>query len=159
MSILSLGAFLLLVLAAAATGALFRPGEWYARLSKPDWTPPNWLFAPAWTFLYILIAIAGWLVWRIDPQHPALLAWAIQLLANAAWSWLFFGRHRIDLAFADIVVMWLAIAAFMFLSWPVSQAATLLFAPYLLWVAYAGALNWSILRRARTLQPSTHETR
>ncbi|MDJ0958714.1 MAG: TspO/MBR family protein, partial [Arenicellales bacterium] len=106
--------FVLLVSAVAATGAMFKPGAWYEALAKPAWTPPNWLFPVAWTLLYLMIAVAGWLVWRAVGFSGAGTAFALyflQLLLNAAWSWLFFGLHRMDLAFVDISVLWLAIAA------------------------------------------------
>ncbi len=146
MSYAALGAFALLVLAAASTGAIFTPGEWYERLRKPSWTPPDWLFPIAWAVLYLMIAVAGWLVWKVDPLHPALGFWGIQLVTNAAWSWLFFGRREMGRAFADLVLMWLSIAGFILLAWPVSPLAALLFAPYLVWVSFAGALNYSVWR-------------
>jgi benzodiazapine receptor len=142
----ALGVFALLVLAAASTGAAFRPGEWYENLRKPRWTPPDWLFPVAWAVLYLMIAYAGWLVWSVDPFHPALGLWAIQLVANAAWSWLFFGRREMGLAFADLLVMWFSIAGFIVLAWPVSPLAAMLFAPYLVWVSFAGALNFTVWR-------------
>lgn len=144
---LALLVFLALVAGAAAVGAQFQPGAWYAALAKPDWTPPNWLFAPVWTALYVAIATSGWLVWRRTPRVGAPLAlWAAQLVLNAAWSWLFFGLHRPGLAVADIVVLLAAIAGFIVASRRVSPAAAALFVPYLLWVAFATALNVAIWR-------------
>ncbi|MDO8943474.1 MAG: TspO/MBR family protein, partial [Desulfobacterales bacterium] len=119
--------FVILVVVTAGSGVFFKPGEWYRGLSKPFWTPPNWLFGPVWSVLYIMIAVAGWLVWRADPGSPALWLWGLQLLLNGAWSWLFFGRRRMDLAFADLVAMWLTIAAFIVVALPLSQIAGLLF--------------------------------
>lgn len=138
--------FVALVAAAAALGMVFRPGEWYAALDKPSWTPPNWIFSPVWTVLYLAIAVAGWLIWSTAPRSPAMALWAIQLLLNATWSWLFFGLHRMDLAFYDISLLWLIIAAFIVLAWPVGMIPSLLFVPYLVWVSYAGALNGAIWR-------------
>lgn len=138
--------FLVLVAAVAVFGAVFRPGVWYEGLTKPDWTPPNWLFPPVWTLLYIAVAVAGWLVWTRAPFSPAMAAWAAQLVLNAAWSWLFFGLHRMELGLADIGLLWLAIGAFVILAWPVSMLASLLFVPYWVWVTYAGALNLALLR-------------
>lgn len=140
----SLVVFLALCFGASFFGAKFRPGEWHAALEKPSWNPPNWLFAPVWTVLYIMIAVAGWLVWQSAPGSSAIWFWAAQLVFNAAWSWLFFGLHRMDLAFFDIVLVWLAIVAFIVAAWPVSTVAALLFVPYLLWVSFAGALNYAI---------------
>ena len=89
---------------AAATGAAFRPGDWYERLAKPPWRPPNWLFGPAWAILYLTIAVSGWLVWRTAGLAGAVLPLAIylmQLVLNAAWTPIFFGLHRPDLAFVE----------------------------------------------------------
>jgi tryptophan-rich sensory protein len=139
----SLAAFFLLVAAAATFGSRFEPGEWYEHLVKAPWTPPNWVFAPVWTVLYISIALAGWLVWRADRRLSMALAWwAVQLLLNAAWSWLFFGAHLIGLALLDIVLLALVVGAFMVASAPVSRAATWLFAPYAAWILYATSLNF-----------------
>ena len=143
----ALALFVLAVAGAAVVGSQFRPGAWYAALDKPPWTPPDWLFAPVWTLLYVAIAIAGWLVWRATPgaaRSAALGFWAAQLLLNAAWSWLFFGQHLMGLAFAEIVVLWLAILGFALAALRVSRPAAALFAPYALWVAFAAALNLAL---------------
>ncbi len=131
----------------ACSGAVFRPGEWYESLAKPSWNPPNWLFAPAWTLLYILIAIAGWLVWREAGIVPALALYAVQLVLNAAWSGIFFGMKRPDLAFAELVLLWLSILGCILLFAPISATAAWLMAPYLAWVTFAGALNYAIWQR------------
>ena len=91
---------------AAATGAAFPPGDWYERLVKPAWRPPNWLFAPAWTVLYLTIAVSGWLVWRkvgLAGAALPLTIYLVQLVLNAAWTPIFFGLRRPDLAFIEIV--------------------------------------------------------
>jgi tryptophan-rich sensory protein len=131
---------------AAATGVLFPPGAFYERLRKPSWQPPRWVFAPVWTLLSILIAVAGWLVWRSGGPgiELALGAYALQLILNAAWTPLFFGLRRPDLALCDIVAMWLAIALTIALFVPISPLATLLLVPYLLWVSFASALNYAV---------------
>ncbi len=141
---MSLVVFLLLVGATATTGALFTTGPWYEALVKPSWTPPNWLFPIAWTILYTMIAIAGWRVWSAQGFGPALVVWGLGLLFNTAWSWLLFGRHEIGLAMLDLSLMWVSIVAFIVLALPVDRVAALLFAPYLVWVSYAGALNFVI---------------
>jgi tryptophan-rich sensory protein len=128
----SLAAIVLAVVAAAAFGAAFKPGDWYVGLAKPAWTPPNWLFAPVWTTLYIMIAIAGWTAWRRSGTGLLFAVWVVALMLNAAWSWLFFGRQWIGLALIDIAALWCAIAAFTLLAWRPAPAASLLFAPYLL---------------------------
>jgi benzodiazapine receptor len=137
---------------AAATGAIFRPGDWYRRLDKPPWRPPDWLFAPVWTMLYASIAMSGWLVWRaagIEGAALPLAVFALQLLLNAAWTPLFFGLRRPDLALVEIVMLWGSIAATIVLFYPVSAAAAWLLVPYLAWVSFASALNASIWRRNR----------
>jgi benzodiazapine receptor len=139
--------FLFAVIAAAFTGSRFLPGPWYQTLAKPSWTPPNWLFAPAWTLLYIAMAFAGWLVWRNRGGLSLPLGlWIGQLVLNAAWSWLFFGLHRPVAALADIVGLLVLILAFILTAAPVSRGAALLFVPYGLWVTFATALNASIVR-------------
>ena len=113
-SIVALAGFIAACFLAAMTGAFFRPGEWYERLKKPSWRPPNRLFAPVWTVLYVMIAVSGWLVWREAGFAGAALPlaiYALQLVLNAAWTPLFFGLHRPDLGFVDIVLVWLSIVA------------------------------------------------
>ena len=111
-AILSLIVFLALTAAAAATGIQFRPGEWYESLVKPGWTPPNWLFPPVWTALYIMIAVAGWRVWLAQGLGRATVIWAVALALNAVWSYIMFGQHQIALAAIDIVALGLVIVAF-----------------------------------------------
>lgn len=122
---------------------------WYATLAKPAWTPPNWVFGPVWSLLYLAMAVAAWLVWRrvgFPRASSALNLFAVQLVLNVCWSAIFFGAHRPGLAFAEIVLLWLAILATMIAFRPHSRAAAWLMLPYLLWVAYAAALNFSIWR-------------
>lgn len=143
---LSILAFILLAAGAGSFGALFQPGEWYQALSKPVWTPPNWLFSPVWTALYLLIALAGWLVWRETGFGLVLAIWVGQLVLNAGWSWIMFSQYQIGWALADIELLLLAIIAFMVAAWPVSPTASWLFVPYLIWVTFAGALNFAVWR-------------
>lgn len=142
----SLVVFLMLVGAAASTGALFSPGPWYESLNRPSWTPPNWLFPIAWTVLYIMIAIAGWRMWEAQGMGAAVAVWAIGLVFNAAWSWLMFGRQDIGMALADLVLLWLSVVGFILLAWPVDRTAAWLFVPYFFWVSFAGALNFAVWR-------------
>jgi translocator protein len=135
-----------LVLATASSGALFKPGDWYRSLRRPSWTPPNWAFPLVWSILYIAIGVSGWMVWQAQGVGIAMGLWLAQLVFNAAWSWLFFGRRRMDLAFADICLLFLTILAYMIAAAPVSQTAALLFLPYAAWVATAGTLNRSVWR-------------
>jgi translocator protein len=127
-------------------GASFKPGVWYKGLLKPWFTPPDWLFGPVWSVLYILIAIAGYLVWKRAGWSVALAFWLANLAFNGLWSLLMFGQHRIDLAMIDIVAMWLTIVGFMVTAYRIDPRATWAFAPYLAWVTLATALNFSLLR-------------
>lgn len=138
--------FAVLTFAAAATGGLFPPGPWYETLQKPSWTPPNWAFPVVWTILYVMIATAGYLVWKEQGIGLLVGVWLAQLILNGAWSWIMFGLKNIPLALVDAGAMWVAIVAFIVLAWPVSQTAALLFLPYLAWVTTAFALNLALLR-------------
>ncbi|MEU7976627.1 TspO/MBR family protein [Micromonospora sp. NPDC049089] len=134
------------VFGAAAIGGLGVQGTTaeYANLRQPDWAPPSWLFGPVWSLLYALIAVAGWLVWRRVGFSPALWAWTTQLVLNAIWTPLFFGAGQYGLAFAEIVLMWLAIGLTVVLFARVSRVATALLLPYWAWVTFAAALNLAI---------------
>jgi tryptophan-rich sensory protein len=139
---------------AASSGAIFRPGAWYDTLRKPSWCPPPWLFAPAWAVLYVLIAVSGWLVWReagFGGATVALSIYGVQLLLNAAWSAIFFGMRRMDLAFIELVLLWLSIAATIAAFSVHHVTAAWMLVPYLAWVTFAGVLNFTMAR----LNPST----
>ena len=141
----SLLVFISSVALVAAFGAQFEPGAWYAQLQKPAWNPPNWVFGPVWTLLYLAIAAAGWLVWReVRAVKPVLQLWGLQLIANGLWSWLFFGLHRPDIALVDIAVLFCLIVGFILAARRYSVAASWLFVPYAVWVGFAAALNGSI---------------
>lgn len=144
MRFISLFIFFGLVGAAAVTGARYMPGEWYQSLAKPSWTPPDWLFPIAWTVLYFMIAIAGWLVWQKQGVGPALAVWLIGLVLNAAWSYVMFGRHDIGLALVNVTALWVSLLAFIVLAWNVDRNASYLFMPYLVWVSFATALNAAV---------------
>lgn len=139
----TLALFVAFVGAAAVFGAQFTPGDWYRALVKPSWTPPNWLFAPVWTALYIMIALAGWLVWRAGAR-AALGFWTAQLVLNALWSWIFFGQNLLGVALIDITLLLASIVGFIVCAWGRSPSASLLFVPYLAWVSFASALNAAI---------------
>jgi tryptophan-rich sensory protein len=148
-SVIALAGFIGVCFLAATSGAVFRPGEWYERLRKPRWRPPRWAFAPAWSILYLTIAISGWLVWRRAGFAGALVPFAIyggSLMVNAAWSALFFGLRRPDLAFLDVVLLWFSIAATIAAFYALDRDAALLLVPYFGWVTFAGALNFAIWR-------------
>lgn len=120
---------------------------YYAELTQPSWAPPGWLFGPVWTTLYLLMAIAAWLVWRHNGFRAACLALTLfmaQLTVNALWSWLFFAWHLGGPAFIDILVLILLIAATAAQFWRHSRIAALLLAPYFCWVCFAAVLNFSV---------------
>jgi len=135
---------------AAACGAVFVSNDGsYADLQKPSWNPPAWVFGPAWSLLYILMAVAAWLVWREGGWKAhgwALGLFLLQWLLNALWIPLFFGLHRPGLAFAEITMLWLVIAATVASFWRVREVAGALLAPYLVWVSFAAALNFTVWR-------------
>ena len=138
------GFILLAMLVGFASAFLFPVGEWHANLNKPLWNPPNWVFGPVWTTLYVMIGIAGALAWRWDPQSGAVKLWFFQLVLNGAWTAVFFGLHQIELALVVILVLWWAIIAFMKRTRQEVSWATWLFLPYLLWVSVATMLNAAI---------------
>ncbi|MCX8100484.1 MAG: tryptophan-rich sensory protein [Geminicoccaceae bacterium] len=149
-SLPSLVAFLGLNFLAALTGALFRPGSWYAGLAKPSWRPPDSLFGPVWAVLYVSIAVAGWLVWQRTGFGTAILVYLVSLVFNAGWSVIFFGLRRIDWGLAWMIGLWLSILATILVFAPVSTTAALLLLPYLAWVSFAAALNFVIWRLNRS---------
>ncbi len=146
-------AFLALCLAVSAIGAAVTAtsvGTWYRTLAKPAFNPPDWLFAPVWTALYFMMAVAAWRVWRRDGLRKARTAFALfvaQLALNLGWSIVFFGWRAIGAALVEIVVLLCAILATMALFWRRDRVAGMLFVPYAAWVAFATALNaalWQI---------------
>jgi tryptophan-rich sensory protein len=145
--LLGLAFWLVLSAVVATLGAQFEPGDWYLELDKPGWTPPNWVFGPAWTLLYIAMAVAVWLVWRSGgwtANRQAVLAYLVQLALNGAWSWIFFGEQLIGLALVDIVCLFSMIIVVLALFWRRRRIAGLLMLPYALWVAFATALNYQL---------------
>lgn len=133
--------------AAAATGALFSPGDWYKGLNKPNWTPPNWVFPLAWTIMYFCMALAAMRVAPLPGSAQAMGFWAIQVTLNALWSPVFFGLKRMRAALVVVSLMWVAVAATLISFARLDLGAALLFLPYLTWVTVAAALNLSVLRR------------
>jgi benzodiazapine receptor len=141
--------WVLLCAAAGAIGAVAtsQAPEFYASLTQPSWAPPAKLFGPVWSVLYLTMAVAAWLVWRERGwarARGALGLFVFQLLLNAVWSWLFFNVHDGALAFADIVALLALIIATMVAFARVRALAAWLLVPYLLWVSFATALNWSV---------------
>lgn len=134
---------------AGTIGAWFEPGIWYEVLNKPVWTPPNWVFPVVWPFLYVMMAVSAWLIWKdhgFAKRREELKWFGIQLVLNAAWPWLFFGKHLIGTALGEILLLWIAILFTMMLFRKENNLACWLLLPYLFWVTYASALNFSIFQ-------------
>lgn len=141
--------WLALTFFAAATGAAasIRASAFYGQLVRPDWAPPSWVFGPAWSILYTLMGIAAWLIWctgGFRENKFALTIFLVQLAFNALWSWLFFGWYRGALAFADVILLLALIVVTLISFWRIKPLAGLLFVPYLFWVSFAAALNYSV---------------
>ncbi|MCB1467980.1 MAG: tryptophan-rich sensory protein [Rhizobiaceae bacterium] len=137
--------FLVLVLGGGMIiGFISQPGEWYAALEKPPFNPPNWIFAPVWSSLYVLIAIAGYRTWVSYPASSAMRLWIVQLVLNFLWTPIFFTLHLPGAALVVLLLMLASIVGFIAASGPQDRASALLFLPYALWVAFAGALNAAI---------------
>lgn len=146
---LGLLVWLAVAFAAAAIGAVATvdAGSFYSQLVRPTWAPPGWAFGPVWTVLYLLMAIAAWLVWReqgAGDRRLALTLFMVQLGANALWSWLFFAWRNGALAFAEVLVLLALIAATIAVFWRVRRLAGVLLLPYLAWVCLATALTWAV---------------
>ncbi len=156
-STLALAGFLFAVYAVAALGGLATASSvqtWYATLAKPSWTPPGWLFGPAWTVLYTLMAIVAWRIWRLpsapgDPNGRASILrwWWVQLALNGAWSWAFFYFRTPAAGLLVIGALLLVIAGLQPRLARVDRPSALLWTPYVLWVAFASCLNLSIWNR------------
>ena len=146
----SLVAFVGVCFAVAASGAFFPPDDWYRSLNRPSYAPPNWVFGPVWTILYLMIAVSGWLVWSAQSERskrPAMIVFAIQLALNAVWSALFFGLHSPGWALFEICLLWAAILSTMVSFSSHSRLAARLLLPYFGWVSFAAFLNygfWSL---------------
>jgi benzodiazapine receptor len=148
-----LAGFIALCLGVGAAGGWITArsvAEWYPTLVKPSWTPPDSLFGPVWTALYILMAFAAWLVWRKDPRFAgvrvALILFFVQLALNFLWSFLFFGMRAPGLALIDIAVLLLVLALTVWAFFQQSRWAGIIMLPYLAWVGFATALNFEIWR-------------
>ena len=146
----SLVAFIILCLAVSSVGGAITATSvdtWYQTLEKPSFNPPDWVFAPVWTALYILMGLAAWRIWRfrsIANTVKALSIFGVQLGLNLSWSILFFGLQRVDLALIEIFILLATIVLNAFLFWRIDRLAGLIFVPYVLWVTFATILNASI---------------
>jgi benzodiazapine receptor len=136
----------------AGFGAQFMPGSWYAGLQKPAWNPPAWIFGPVWTVLYLTMGVAAWMVWRrggFTANALPLGLFLAQLVMNGLWSWMFFGLKQPVLALVDIMALWAFILATIIAFRHPSPGAAWLMVPYLAWVTFAAALNFSLWRLNR----------
>lgn len=131
-------------------GLLTAPGAWYVALVKPNFNPPNWIFAPVWSILYILIAFAGWRIWSRDRNGRAMRIWRMQLALNFLWSPIFFEMHAMGLALLVILLLLGTIMTFIVIAWPQDRVASSVFVPYAAWVGFASLLNASLLLLNRT---------
>lgn len=150
---IALALSLLAVFAAAAIGGLGTSaglGSWYDGLAKPPWNPPSWVFGPVWTVLYLMMAVAAWLLWRSRRTGHTVAVplglYGVQLALNAAWPLLFFGLREPGWAMLELAALWVVLLATVVAFWRRSVAAAVLLLPYLAWVSYAASLNWAIWR-------------
>lgn len=138
--------YLAACLAAGATGVMFQPGDWYRSLSKPGWTPPDWVFPVTWTVLYLLMSISAARIAALPGTGQALALWSLQIALNTLWTPVFFGLRRMFAGLVIIAALWLAVAATTLAFWGHDWLAGLMFLPYLVWVTIATALNASVWR-------------
>lgn len=141
--------FLIACGAAATTGMVFQPGQWYAQLNKPKFTPPNWVFPVAWTTIYLLLAWVGYRLTMIPGSEQVLALWAAQIALNTLWTPVFFGAQRIVAAMIILVLLWLVVATMVILALRLDVITGLILFPYLAWLCVAAALNFSIMRNNR----------
>jgi benzodiazapine receptor len=145
---LVLAGFILLCLMTGMIGGLATAPSiesWYRTIAKPVWTPPDWVFGPVWTVLYIMIGVAAWLVWKTrDRVAPAMVLFGVQLALNLAWSLLFFGARSPGLALIEVVFLWTSVLLTMLAFFGRQSTAGWLFVPYLAWVSFAAILNFAI---------------
>ncbi|MEO5683025.1 MAG: TspO/MBR family protein [Chitinophagaceae bacterium] len=142
---------IVLAVGIGSLGGIFTAPEiqsWFLHLNKPAWNPPNWLFAPVWTSLYIMMGIAFYLVWK-DPSNTDSKRWAIiifiaQFALNFFWSYIFFRQHQMGWAFVEIVVLWVAILCTIIAFSKINKTAAWLLVPYISWVSFAAVLNYTI---------------
>jgi benzodiazapine receptor len=143
---LALAGFVLITFCAPLLSVGFMPGTWYAALMKPAWNPPSWIFGPAWTLLYTLMAVAAWLVWKRVGFSRPLAFYFVQLALNAAWTPIFFGAHQLGWALVEIILLWVMISLTLLSFRRVTPTAGWLFVPYLAWVSFATVLNFTLWR-------------
>lgn len=153
MSLLLFVVFLGACFAAGSTGALFPPGDWYQRLRKPRWVPPNWAFPVVWITLYLLMSFAGARVAEQDGAGLALAFWSLQIAFNVLWTPVFFGLRRLKASLSIMLGLWVSVAGALLTHMQVDLLAGLAFVPYLIWVSVAMALNIEIWRLNPAVTP------
>jgi translocator protein len=124
-------------------------GEWFRALEKPGWNPPNWLFAPVWTTIYLLLIISASIIWHRAKQYERgklMTLYAINGLFNLAWSFAFFQAQSSVLGMIDILFVWVTVLLLVIRTWPISRTAALMLVPYLVWVTFASCLNFAIMQ-------------
>ena len=145
---LVLAGLILLCVGTGMIGGMVSAGaieDWYRTLAKPSWNPPDWVFGPVWTTLYVMMAVAAWLVWRTrDRVAPAMALFFAQLALNLLWSLLFFGARSPGLALIEVVFLWTSVLLTMLAFFGRQTIAGWLFVPYLAWVSFAAILNFAI---------------
>jgi tryptophan-rich sensory protein len=145
-NVAALAGFVIVTFCAPLAGVISPPAQWYAALAKPAWNPPAWIFGPVWTTLYLIMAVAAWLVWKRDGWRKPLWFYFVQLALNAAWTPVFFGMHQIGWALVEIILLWFAILITLRSFMHVSKSAAFLLLPYLAWVSFAAFLNYTLWR-------------
>lgn len=147
---ISLSFFIFLCLIVQIVGSFWTEksvSTWYPTLPKPSWTPPDWVFGPVWFFLYMMIALSGWLIYRAKPsqkRNVALLLYGTQLFLNFIWPFLFFSLRNPALGLIDIVLLFFFVSLTIIKAWPVRPLSSLLLFPYLIWIIYATSINAGI---------------
>lgn len=145
-NLLAMFCFIIITIGASfILGFLFSPDSWYAGLAKPFFNPPNTIFAPVWTVLYIMIGVAGWWIWIKAPKSILMVLWCVQMILNWLWVPIFFGAHNIIMAFFVILLLFFVIIIFIIRAIPRNKVAAYLFIPYGIWVGFASILNGAIL--------------
>ena len=142
---------IIIPVAIGAASGFFTSSEipgWYQTINKPTWNPPSWLFGPVWTTLYVMMGIALFLIWKYDASQSvkktAIILFAVQLVLNFFWSFIFFNQHQIGWAVVEIITMWVFILLTIFAFAPISKIAAWLLVPYISWVSFATILNYTI---------------
>jgi translocator protein len=142
------------IVVALLGGLVTDTGAWYQALKKPSWQPPAWAFGPAWTLIFTLIVASGVVAWQRAPdsrtRHWLVSFFAINGVLNVAWSAIFFGLRRPDIAVVEVALLWASIVLLVVFTWRFSRTASLLLLPYLAWVSFAGVLNFTVARMNAT---------